>query len=251
MITAVIIDDEQHCTERLAGLVNSHFPTEINLQGTADTIENGFALVNRLQPQLVFLDVHIREFTGFDLLDKYLAVPFQVIFVTAFEQYAIKAFKFSAVDYLLKPVDADDLKQAITRVRERLDKQLQTERFELLFQNMRQMNQPVPRIAVPTINGLEIVNVNDIVRCQGDGNYTVIYMTGKKELMVARTLKEFENLLSGYHFFRIHQSHLVNLVFIKSYHKGKGGFVRLEDKTELDVSSRRKDDFLLKLASMK
>ncbi len=109
----------------------------------------------------------------------------------------------------------------------------------------------MPRIAVPTINGLEIVNVNDIIRCQGDGNYTIIYMTGKKELMVAKTLKEFESLLSGYHFFRIHQSHLVNLAFIKSYHKGKGGFVRLEDKTELDVSSRRRDDFLLKLASMK
>jgi len=251
MIAAVIIDDEQHCTERLVHLINNRFSAEISIKGTADNIEDGFKLINGLQPQLVFLDVRIREFTGFDLLDKYLNIPFQVIFVTAYEQYAIKAFKFSAIDYLLKPVDADDLKQAIKRVRERLDKQLQTERFELLFQNMRQMNQPVPRIAVPTINGLEIVNVNDIVRCQGDSNYTLIYMNGKKELMVAKTLKEFENLLSGYHFFRIHQSHLVNLAFIKSYHKGKGGFVRLEDKTELDVSSRRKDDFLIKLASMK
>lgn len=250
MINTIIIDDEQHCTDRLTYLAGSYCPAEINIMGTADTVESGFELINALRPQLVFLDVKIRQFTGFDLLHRYNALPFQVVFTTAYEQYAIQAFKFSAVDYLLKPIDPDELKQTVSRIRERMDKDLQKDKFEVLLQNMKQINQPDPRITVPTISGLEILKVSDILRCQSDGNYTTIFMRGKNELMVAKTLKEFEDLLSSHNFFRIHNSHLVNLAFIKSYHKGKGGYVILEDKTTLEVSSRRKVDFLLKLNSL-
>jgi len=250
MISAVIIDDEPHCIERLLYVAHNYCQTSLNIVGTADTVEKGLQLIGDLKPQLVFLDVEIHELTGFDLLQQYPAIPFQVVFTTAYQQYAIKAFKFSAVDYLLKPVDPDELVETIKRAGERIDMVSQAGKIEMLFQNIKQLNQPDSRIAVPTMNGLEFIKIKDIIRCQSDGNYTTIFLTGKKEIMVAKTLKEFENILSDHHFFRIHNSHLVNLAFIKSYQKGKGGSVLLEDKTELEVSSRRKDDFLLKLGSI-
>lgn len=251
MINAVIIDDEQHCTDRLTYLVNNYCAAEINITGTTDSVESGYELISKQKPQLVFLDVEIKGYTGFDLLQKYVNIPFQVVFTTAYERYAIQAFKFSAADYLLKPIDPDELKQTVKRVQDRIDKALEKDQFELLFRNIKQMRQHEPRVAVPTISGLELLNVNDILRCQSDGNYTTIFMKDKGTLMVAKTLKDFEGLLAGYGFFRIHNSHLVNLASVKSYHKGKGGYVKLTDQTELEVSSRRKDDFLVTLASMK
>jgi two-component system LytT family response regulator len=251
MIKAVIIDDEQPGIDRLSYLINNYCPDEIMIAGTANTVESGLELLKEMRPQLVFLDVEIGKLTGFDLLQRLGTIQFQVVFTTAFQQYAIQAFKFSAVDYMLKPIGPDELLQTVSRIREKMEKDEQRDKLEMLFQNMKQMNQQDPRVTVPTMSGLEILKVNDILRCQSDGNYTTIFMKDKTTIVVAKTLKEFEGLLSPYDFFRIHNSHLVNLAFIKSYHKGKGGYVRLEDKTELEVSSRRKDEFLLKLTSLK
>jgi len=250
MIDAVIIDDEPHCTERLLYLAGNYCQSSLRIIGTAETVENGLQLITNLKPQLVFLDVEIQGLTGFDLLQHYQTIPFQVVFTTAYQQYAIKAFKFSAVDYLLKPIDPDELVQTVKRVGERISHESRAGKIELLFQNIKHLSQPDPRISVSTVNGLELIKVKDIIRCQSDGNYTTLFMTDKKAIMVAKTLKEFESVLSDHHFFRIHNSHLVNLAFIKSYQKGKGGYVLLEDKTELEVSSRRKDDFLLKIGSI-
>lgn len=251
MIKAVIVDDEQHCTDRLIYLVNNYCAHEVFIAGTANSVEHGFELVKQLQPQLVFLDIQIQGLTGFDLLKKYITIPFHVIFTTAYEQYAIRAFKFSAVDYLLKPIEPDEFAATIKRLKDKIEKETQLDKFDLLFRNMEQMGQHDRKITVPTATGLEFIRHQDIIRCQSDVNYTTIFMKEKKTLVVAKTLKEFEFLLSGYNFFRIHNSHLVNLAYVKSYHKGKGGYVQLEDKTELEVSSRRKDDFLIKLAALK
>jgi len=251
MIQAIIVDDEQHCTDRLRYLADTYCAGEINIAGTADTIESAFELINKVKPQVVFLDIQVHQQTGFDLLKRYPVIPFQVVFTTAFEQYAIKAFKFSAVDYLLKPIDPDEFKHTVERLKDKLDKEDQSAKVDLLFQNLKLLVQPSPKITVPTVIGLEFIKVDDIIRCRSDVNYTTIFTRDKKELVVAKTLKEFEGLLSGYNFFRIHNSHLVNLAYIKSYHKGKGGYIQLEDKTELEVSTRRKDEFLLKMAGIK
>ncbi|GAA3972957.1 LytR/AlgR family response regulator transcription factor [Mucilaginibacter dorajii] len=251
MISAVIIDDEPHCIDRLSYLADHYCAGELFIAGTADRVDSGFELIKELKPQLVFLDIQIHQQTGFDLLKKYITIPFQVVFTTAFEQYAIQAFKFSAVDYLLKPIDPDELQLTVKKLREKIEREHHLDSIALLFQNIQQMGQHDPKITVPTMTGLEFIKVQDIIRCQSDVNYTTIFMKDKKSLMVAKTLKEFEGLLSPYNFFRIHNSHLVNLAYIKSYYKGKGGYVQLEDKTELEVSSRRKDDFLAMLSALK
>ncbi|HEY4327816.1 MAG TPA: LytTR family DNA-binding domain-containing protein [Mucilaginibacter sp.] len=251
MIKAVIIDDEQHCIDRLSYLIDNYCSDEIIVTGTASDTNDGFDVIKTLAPQLVFLDIQIQRQTGFDLLKKYISLPFDVIFTTAYEQYAIQAFKFSAVDYLLKPIDPDELKLTIKKLKEKMEREDNLQKFELLLNNLRHINQQDPKITVPTFTGLEFIRISDIIRCQSDVNYTTIFMKDKKTLMVAKTLKEFEGLLNDYNFFRLHNSHLVNLAYIKSYHKGKGGFVELEDKTELEVSTRRKDEFLVRLSSMK
>ncbi|UOE47907.1 LytTR family DNA-binding domain-containing protein [Mucilaginibacter sp. SMC90] len=251
MISAVIIDDEPHCIDRLRYLADHYCAGDLFIAGTADRVDSGFELLKELKPQLVFLDIQIHQQTGFDLLKKYTNIPFQVVFTTAFEQYAIRAFKFSAVDYLLKPIDPDEFQLTVKKLGERIDREHHLDKVELLFQNIKRTGLHDPKITVPTVSGLELIRVQDIIRCQSDVNYTTIFMKDKKSLMVAKTLKQFEGLLSSYGFFRIHNSHLVNLAYIKSYHKGKGGYVQLEDKTELEVSSRRKDDFLVRLSALK
>jgi two-component system LytT family response regulator len=171
-----------------------------------------------------------------------------VIFATAYEKYAVQAFKFSAIDYLLKPVDADDLKQAVNKLQQKISKEEATKKFETLFYNLRNIQGNTKRITVPTVKGFEFLQVNDIVRCQSDINYTIIFLKDKQKITVAKTLKEFEELLIDHNFFRVHNSHLINLFYIKSYNKGKGGTVVMADNSQVEVSTRRKDDFLKRLA---
>lgn len=249
MIEAVVIDDEQHCTDRLTYLTENYCAGEVSITGSAANIDEGFELINRVKPQLVFLDIQVGAQTGFDLLKKYISIPFDVVFTTAYEQYAIRAFKFSAIDYLLKPIDPDELQATIQKLKEKITKQSDFAKFELLFNNLQQGGRPDPKLTVPTINGLEFIRINDIVRCLSDVNYTTIFMKDKSKLMVAKTLKEFEGILSTYDFFRVHNSHLVNLNYLKSYNKGKGGSIKMEDGTEIEVSTRRKDAFLKRMAS--
>ena len=248
MIKALIIDDEQHCIERLKYLLEENFSEAIHLRGTYQTVEDGITAIKKLRPELVFLDVQIHDKTGFDLLRELNEINFEVIFTTAYEKYAVQAFKFSAIDYLLKPIDVDDLKQAINKLQQKISKEEVTKKFETLFYNLRNIQGNTKRITVPTVKGFEFLQVNDIVRCQSDINYTIIFLKDKQKLTVAKTLKEFEELLIDHNFFRVHNSHLINLFYIKSYNKGKGGTVVMADNSEVEVSTRRKDDFLKRLA---
>lgn len=250
MIKAIIIDDEQHCIDRLKNLVATYCSNDVSIVDTFNNIDDAYLALQQLKPDLVFLDVQINRETGFDLLRKLSAISFDVIFTTAYEQYAVKAFKFSATDYLLKPIDVDDLKDSIKRIKEHEIKGHKNEGLNLLISNIKNIQHQTKKITVPTINGLEFLNIQDILHCKSDVNYTTIFMKDKSKLMVAKTLKEFEGILSNYNFFRVHNSHLVNLNHIKSYHKGKGGYLILEDSTEIEVSTRKKDDFLQKLAEI-
>jgi two-component system LytT family response regulator len=173
-----------------------------------------------------------------------------VIFTTAHQQYAVQAFKFSALDYLLKPIDPDDLIQAVLKLKEKNSKEEMSAKLDSLFHNLKSMQGAAKKISVPTVNGFSLIDVNDIIRCQSDINYTTIFLKDKQRITVAKTLKEFEELLSNYNFYRVHNSHLVNLHYIKNYNKGKGGFVSMTDNSTIEVSTRRKDDFLKRLSSL-
>ncbi|SRR5579871_46982 len=251
MITAIIIDDEQHCIDRLSFLLEKNFAADISLLGKFKTTETGLKAINDLQPELIFLDVQIDDDkTGFDLLKQIQNINFEVIFTTAFEKYAVQAFKFSAIDYLLKPVDADDLRQAINKLKERISQTSAADKFEVLYHNLKNLSHFSKRICVPIINGFVVVQVSDIIRCESEGNYTTLFIKDKPKLMVAKTLKEFDEMLSEYNFFRVHNSHLINLNYIKTYNKGKGGFVIMTDNSSIEVSTRRKDEFLKKLMAV-
>lgn len=250
MVDTIIIDDERHCIDHLSGLLSTYCGSMIRLAGSAGTVEDGWRTILELQPQLVFLDIQLKEETSFELLNRFPVIDFDIIFVTAYEKYAIRAFKFSAIDYLLKPVDPDDLRQAVSRLQQKRSKEEIAKRFETLSYNLRNAPALPRRISVPTMKGLEFLPVQDIIRCESHINYTSIFLMTGQKLTVARTLKEFEELLSEHNFFRVHNSHLINLAWIKSYNKGKGGSVSMTDNTEIEVSTRRKDELLKRMAEL-
>lgn len=241
----MIIDDEQHCIERLSNLLQQQYADTIQLMATATSVKEGIKAIAAQQPNLVFLDVQIHDRTGFDLLRECGAINFKVIFTTAYDKFAIQAIKFSAIGYLLKPIDEDDLAEALQKLED-----ISVENTSLMagvIENNLQQPVKKKKLTIPSGNELLFVNIEDIIRCHSDVNYTSIYKADGQKIVVAKTLKEFEELLSDHHFFRVHNSDLINLDYIKSYNKGKGGSVILTDGTELEVSTRRKDDFLKKM----
>lgn len=244
MTTAILIDDEQHCIDRLKHLITTHHEKEITFLGAFLTVEDGIKAIQELKPHLVFLDVQIHDRTGFDLLKSVDRTSFDVIFTTAYEKFAVQAFRFSALDYLLKPIDKDDLSFAIQKFKEKAIKNDTAARLEILFHNLKNIQGVSKKICVPVTTGLVFLEIDEIIRCESETNYTTLHLKDKKKLVVAKTLKEFEELLSDFRFFRIHNSHLINLTYIKAYNKGKGGFVTLTDNSTIEVSTRRKDDFL-------
>jgi two-component system LytT family response regulator len=248
MINAIIIDDEAHCTRRLERILKERLSESLRLAGSFSTVKEGLAAIASLRPELVFLDVQIHDQTGFELLGQVKELSFDVIFTTAYEKYALKAFKFSAVDYLLKPVDPEELAGAVARVTEKAAHREVTRRLETLFHNLKRVPGTSPRISIPTLDGLIFLDAADIIRCQSSVNYTILYLKDGQKITVSRTLKEFEDLLSEHDFFRVHHSHLINLGYIKRYHKGKGGSLTMTDGTEVEVSTRRKAEFLKRLA---
>ncbi|MBO9730793.1 MAG: response regulator transcription factor [Chitinophaga sp.] len=248
-IKAIIVDDEQHCIDALQTMLQKKCPG-VNVIGTAKSVRDAKELVDELQPDLVFLDVEMPYQNGFELLKLFEKVFFDVIFTTAYEQYALKAIKFNALDYLLKPFSVRELQDALDKCRERKSNRVKDQSggspMEVFLQNMKTLQQTHKKIALPTINGLVFMPVQNIVRCESTGNYTRIFFTDKKNLMVSRPLKEFEELLSDVDFFRVHNSHLINMQQMQSYIQGEGGFALMSDGTQVEVSRRRKADFLKK-----
>lgn len=237
-LSAVIIDDEQKGRQTMTSYIELYCD-DIELLGDADGVESGVKLINKTKPDLVFLDIMMGDGTGFDLLEKCQNLNFSVIFVTAYEEYALKAFKYSAVDFLLKPIDGDLLTQAVEKIAKRKDSDSLSARLDTLLSNQKQLK----KLAIPTINSVEIVHIEDIIRLEADGNYTCIHIKNNK-ITSSKTLKEFDQILSGSTFFRIHKSHLVNLDKIVRYTQGDGGTVVTEDGSEIEVARRRKESFL-------
>jgi len=245
MIKTVIIDDEENNIGTLQSLLTQFCP-EIEIIGTAGNAKQAFTIINELQPQLVFLDIEMPMGNGFDLLEKLMPVNFEVIFVTAFDQYAITAFKYAALDYLLKPVSIDDLKRAVNRSAIRIAEKNVNNRIESLIANFRSEAQGLKKIGLPTAEGLVFEEIENIMHLQAESNYTLVYIRNKKKMTITKSLKEFEDLLPASIFCRLHHSHIVNLNYITKYYKGRGGYVELTDGTTVEVSTRKKDDFLEK-----
>lgn len=250
MIQTIIIDEEQPCIDRLSSILSENHQDTIQLCASFRSLASGMEGIKKVKPELVFLDVMPENDTAFDLLQRLGRFDFELVFTTAYETYAVKAFKCGALDYLLKPVEADDLKQTIDKLKERILSHQLLSRLEVLMHNLDDVRNFSKRIAVPTMSGLTFLNIQDIIRCQSDVNYTTLFLANSRPLLVSKTLKEFEELLQGYHFFRVHNSHLINLHHLKSYNKGKGGYVIMNDNSEIEVSTRRKVCFLKTLTKV-
>jgi len=247
MVRAVIIDDEQHCIDRLNHLLDNYASRTVEVVGCCKTVNEGIDYIRAAHPDLLFLDIQICDVTGFELLKAFPKPTFEIIFTTAYEQYAVKAFKFSAVDYLLKPIDRDELLASLDRLKERVSQLDRAKRFDVLFDNLRMQRGMPRRITLPTVSGYSILYTADIIRCQADVNYTHLFLKDKQKMTVAKPLKEFDELLADHNFYRVHNSHLINLDYISRYVKGKGGYIVMEDQTEIEVSTRRKEAFLERL----
>lgn len=245
MIRTVIIDDEPKNVKVLKGMLEEFCP-EVEVVGEAANVPDGRQLILTKDPELVFLDIEMPYGNGFDLLDSINNVQFEVIFITAFDKYVLRAFKYSALDYLLKPVSIDDLQIAVHNAIERNKKTSINYQIGVLMENLRKPQLELQKIAIPSQSGFDFIYVSEIIRCEAEGAYTLIFLTEKRKKVVSKSIKEYENLLPEDLFFRIHHSHLVNLNYVKRYNKGRGGFIELEDGTELEVAARKKDEFLHK-----
>jgi two-component system LytT family response regulator len=239
MIQAVIIDDESKGRKILHNFLSKFCP-HVHIIGDADGVETGIDLITQKQPELVFLDVEMKDGTGFDLLQKMPSLNFAVIFVTAHSEYALQAFKSSAIDYLLKPVLPEELMLAVNKFLK--DKSLKNSDTRL--KNLLDNQNEITKLALPTHAGIELLKIKDLIYCESSGNYTSFYTTAGSEIVVSKTIKEYDGILSPHNFFRIHQSYLINLDYVVKFNKNDGGFVTLSNKKQLAVSRRNKQKFL-------
>jgi len=251
MLKALIVEDEKNSQQLLKTFLHEYCEG-VEVVAIAGSVKEALSAIQSHNPDLVFQDIELPDGDGFQVLEKTPKITFDIIFTTAYDQYALKAFKFSATDYLLKPIDIEELQAAVARVVEKRsaqpEKVEQKEKMDVLVQQVRNPQVHLRRIVLPTSSGFTVVNPDNIIRCESDRNYTYVFLDDKRKILVSRTIKDYEEMLEEYNFFRIHQSHLINLNFLKNYIRGRGGAVELTDGTIIDVSARRKADFMRKLS---
>lgn len=240
MINAVIIDDEEISRKTLANIITEYFP-DVRLAGTAGTVEEGIAVIRKHTPQLIFLDIAMPDGDGFEVLEKTRDIAFKTIFITAYHDYAIKAFEFAALHYLLKPINIEELERGINRFSTTDSIEFEQERLEILKQGLQDS---VKKIALPTNDSILFVELDNILRCEASHNYTIFYLKNKSTVVMSKSLQTYEKLLAPHNFFRVHDKHLINLKYVDQYRRGKGGFAILKDGSEIEISIRKKDDFL-------
>lgn len=249
-LRTVIIDDEPDAVNFISSIICEYCPG-LELAGRAFNVEEGTEVLKSLKPNLVFLDVEMPDGTGFDLLGNFPEKEFDVVFITAFNHYAIKAIKFSAVDYILKPINVNEFIEAVNKViMKRSDSVFRgNENIRALLENLRTA---VPsRLAIPTSEGMEYLNPKDIIRIEADRSYSWFYLTRDRKILVSKNLKEFQDLLSDRHFFRPHNSHLINLRYVKKYVRREGGYIEMQDGSEIPISRNKKEIFLVHMSRFK
>ncbi|RLD58629.1 MAG: DNA-binding response regulator [Bacteroidetes bacterium] len=243
IIKTIVIDDEVKARETILSMLKTYCP-EVEVIGTAGSVNEGVKVLEEMKPDLLLLDIKMADGTGFDLLRKLKDINFLVIFITAFEEFAIRAIKFSAIDYILKPLDPDELMNAVQKALGVIHKDSMSVKLDALYENLDTISTNAKKIVLKTTDSVHIVNLKDIVRCESEKNYTHFYTTENEKITVSRTLKEFNELLTDYKFYRVHQSHLINLAHVKRYEKQHGGFLIMDDDSSVPVSFRKKEDLM-------
>ncbi|MEN9999946.1 MAG: hypothetical protein RI922_2936 [Bacteroidota bacterium] len=240
MKKALIIDDENRTRELIAKMITS-FGFDIEAIPAGENVQSGIKAIEEIKPDIVFLDIQMPDGTGFDVLRSVKNKNFEVVFITAHEEFAIKAIKFSALDYLLKPIDPSELRAAVERAIQAVDDKKEDSQFDALQNNI-QPNQK-RRLVLKTQESVYVVELHEIIRCEADRNYTSFFLVGGKKILVSKTLKEYETLLSSHNFLRVQQSHLINLDYVDRYDKGNGGSVVMKDGSEVPLSPAKRDIF--------
>jgi two-component system LytT family response regulator len=246
MIKTIIIEDEQKSREMLAAIIEKNCP-QLQIVGLAKNVSEGVELIKKENPDLVFLDISMPDGSGFDLLEKVQGHKFELIFATASDQHAIRAIKYSACDYLLKPIDIDELKVAVEKVAQKKTVSPNMENLNFLIQQLKKSDESFQKITLPTGNAYEIVIIKDIIRCEADGSYTTFYLSDKRKLMISAGLKHYEELLPESEFIRVHHHHLINMNHVVRFLKEDGGYAVMSDGTKIEISRRKKDAFMEKL----
>jgi two-component system LytT family response regulator len=239
---AVILDDEPGNIITLSELLKEYCPG-IKIEGSAVDSESGYDLIRKVNPDIVFLDIEMPYGNAFDLLDKLTPVRFEVIFITAFNDYAIKAIRYAALDYILKPVNINELKEAVKKAIQKLEERKINTRIISLLNNLRRDTSSVTKISLPTSEGFRVEDINNIMYIQAEGSYTYVFLQGRSKEIVVKSLKEFEDMLPDNLFCRVHHSHIININYVKKYYRGRGGYVEMEDGAAIEVSIRKRNDF--------
>jgi two-component system LytT family response regulator len=246
MVKAIIVDDELNCCQTLALMINRYCP-EVAVTDTYQSAKSALNAIKTTPPEILFLDIEMPQMNGFELLEQLREINFDLIFTTSYDQYAIKAFHFSALDYLLKPIDREELQKAVQKVIKRRAHPL-SQQIDIL---LKKLHQPatISKVALPTMEGLQMIPVDSIISCASDGNYTIFFIKNHKKIIATRILKEVEEMLAEHSFARVHNSYLVNLNEIEKYIKGEGGYLIMSDSSTVDVSRSRKEALLKRLVS--
>ncbi|HYG40676.1 MAG TPA: LytTR family DNA-binding domain-containing protein [Cytophagales bacterium] len=245
-IRTVIIDDEQGARETLKKLIDLYCPG-VQVVAEAEGVEEGLKTIKANDPDLVLLDIKMNDGTGFDLLKRIENPDFKIIFITAFDEFALSAIKFSALDYLLKPVEPEDLISSVHKAEQALEQNILNLKIKTLLHNIEKENK---KLTVKTAECYHILAINEIIRCEADGNYTHFFLTNRRKISVSITLKEYEELLTQYQFFRLHHSHLINLHQVERFDKRNGGAIIMKDKSLVPVAVRKKERLIQLLENL-
>jgi two-component system LytT family response regulator len=243
MVQILIVDDEKRARETIGKIIKLYCANAVVVAEAGNVAEATEAIAKH-KPDLVLLDINMPGGNGFDLLKQFGTIDFKLVFITAYEEHAVKAFKFSALDYILKPVNPDELVEAVNKAQSQIEKDNLSLKLTAFISNIDNIAREAKKIVLKTSESIHVVNVHEIIRCEADRNYTSFFIEGGKKILVSNTLKEYDEMLSLSHFFRAHQSHLVNINYIERYEKKEGGFLIMKDKSEVPVSVRRKETLL-------
>ncbi|MCB2222042.1 MAG: LytTR family DNA-binding domain-containing protein [Bacteroidetes bacterium] len=242
MLKTIIVDDEDHVRGTLGKFLEKYCP-KVTIAGEAGSVQEAYEVISKIQPDLVLLDIQLGDGTGFDLLKKFELPPFKVIFITAHDEFAVQAFKVSALDFILKPVNPIELQEALTKAQQVLQDELRI-KLEALETNLQKENSAGKKIVIKTLENIYVIDTNDIVYCESDGSYTTIFTIENETIVSSKPIKEYDELLTTYGFFRVHRSYLINLAFIKRFEKQDGGYVILSENAKVPVASRKRDELI-------
>ncbi len=243
MIKAIIVDDEQRSRDALNGLIERYCP-EVFIIAQANGCLDGIEKAKKFNPDIVFLDIQMPDGSGFNFLEAFEKFNFEVIFTTAHDQYAIKAIRYSALDYLLKPIDPDELKAAVRKFMQKQDKGQINNNIKVLLENLKSPSNESKKIILSTSEGMHIVSTDDIIRCESDDYYTKFFFLNATSILISKTLKQNEAILSDFNFIRPHKSHLINIKYIKNYLKVDGGYILMTDGSKIPVSRRKRESIV-------